>query len=168
MMMPTFITAIAISLGLAGSPTQPNSTTDIQLAAASAPHYGLALKVYHYGECEKTSTVVYEVTPTGQLRSQNPAKPQSYKTRNLARLEIQQLSQTLKQLDLYTLSLKQTKIPADAPQTRECRQIEKIDLDVNGSKKAIEGKRSRQIQTSKDYLSRIEQLKAKLKELSSR
>lgn len=163
--------AFLLTLGTFSAPAtsyiQPHDPT-VQIAAASAPHYGLPLKVFAYAECDKSSSVLYEVTPTGQLRSQNPAKPTTYKTRALARLEIQQLSETLKKLDLYTQNLKLKRIPAGSPQTQECRQIEKIELDVNGVKKTIDGKSSRSLEASKDYLARIEQLKTKLRELSAR
>lgn len=140
------------------------------LSAAAAPHYGPALKLYKFDECKKSNLVEFELSSTSQLRALKPgteAKPQ-YTTRNLARLEILQLDQLLTQLDLYTEYQKQAKIPADAMQTMECRKIDKLDIAVNGVSKTLDGARSRSIKTSQPYLDRMNQLRSKLRELSSR
>lgn len=142
----------------AGSTPVPSAS-----AGAEAPHYGLALRLFQQPECEGTgeTQVEYEVTAAGDLIGNGKNRP-------LARQEIQELDVLLKDLDLVTQYQAQEKVSDDAPQTADCRLIEKLTLDVDGVNQTIEGRRTREVVPSQAYLDAIEQLRAKLKELSER
>ncbi|HEY9838899.1 MAG: hypothetical protein ACAI44_02915 [Candidatus Sericytochromatia bacterium] len=135
--------------------------------SAQPVHYGLPLKMYQYFECDKSSRVEYEVLATGELRTlrSDSESATEYKTRTLGRLEIKELDDLLSRLDLYNQFLKQEKIPADAPQTEECRTIEKLDLDVDSRTQTLDGSNSRSIKPDTTYLQQINELRAKLREL---
>ncbi|MGV3524937.1 MAG: hypothetical protein ACO1RX_11970 [Candidatus Sericytochromatia bacterium] len=144
---------------LAGGSTPAPSAS----AGTSSPHYGLALRLFQEPECEDTGAVQveYEVTAAGDLMGNGKNRP-------LGRQEILELDMLLKELDLVTQYQAQEKVSDDAPQTADCRTIEKLTLDVDGSNQTIEGRRTREIVASQSYLDAIEQLRSKLKELSER
>jgi len=144
--------------------------------APETPHYGLALKVLRDNECggpdpAERQQVEYAVSTAGELSWHQAetagAVPQTG-SRPLARQEIQELGDLLQELDLQTQYQAQEKIPEDAPQTRECRMIEVLELDVNGETLQIEGQSSRKIRPAENYLAAIARLKARLMELSQR
>lgn len=119
----------------------------LSLPAVAGPHYGPALKLVRYAECEKTTQILYQLDAKSSLRSLHASGqgPGAYRQHGLARLEILQLDQLLKTFDLYTQYRQQKPIPADAMQTQECRRIEKLEIQVDGVMRTIEGPGSRKI-----------------------
>lgn len=140
-------------------------TTD----SGSSAHYGLAMKAYRYLECDQKDIVDFEISATGELKSLagTDSNPQ-YKTRALGRLEIKEVDDLLTELQLVSQFKQQAQVPPGSPQTEECRDIRKLDFEVEGQPETIEAQRSRTIAPSSDYLAAVDKLIAKLTELASR
>lgn len=139
-------------------------------SAGQGSHYGLALKLYNYLECDMSQVVAFEISASGVLKYLKPGTEASpeYALRELGRLEIKEITDLLTQLDLYTQYKAQPVIPEGSPQTEECRAIERVDLEADGMAQTIDGRRSRKIEPSAAYLAAVAQLRTKLTELSQR
>lgn len=134
--------------------------------------YTLPLKVNVEGECGLDSYTRYEAQANGTFSwaLENAqtlvAGPPPKQSRTLSNKEIESLQSQLNSLALQSLFLQLEAIPADAPQTKECRSVEKIEVMVNGQTYLLEGRGSRKYRISDAYSKALGELQNLLERLA--
>lgn len=136
--------------------------------------YTVPLKVRTEGECGLNSYTRYEVKDTGEFiwaleKAQTlVAGPPPVQSRQLSEKEQDDLKSLLNRLALLGLALQSEPIPADAPQTKECRSVEKIELMVNGQMHTLDGRGSRRYRHNETYTQALAELQIYLENLSKK
>lgn len=141
---------------------------------ADAARYGLALKVKLVSECELPGFTRYSVSPDGELTwteeewptLTEDASPPTQR-RQLTATEQAELIGFLDQAQLLATAENSEPVPADAPQTRECRTVTVYELEANGKTQSFEGESTRKFRHNSALLEQLEALQNKLRELSS-
>lgn len=103
-----------------------NATVPVEAKYAIAP-----LKLEAQLECGNGTAPMYEIKPAGQFisySSEGTVKTQ----RDLTPAESQRLSAQLAKSDLQAKKKASVAVPADAPQTKECRAVDVLSVPVNG------------------------------------
>jgi hypothetical protein len=130
--------------------------------------YGFPLRISTNNECSGSISerVLYEVNSDRNFNyivSENDLSKTS--SRKLTETEFNQLKDLLRTSDIASLSLSDTKVDPNSPQTKECRTIETYQMLVNGSAKNYD-KNGRQYTHTMTYLDALKKVKEKLIELS--
>lgn len=134
-----------------------------------ADDYKLPLKLSQNLECDGGSNLIYEISSTGEfkfLASETPAKP-TFITRQLSQADQEALDALLESTDLAARQAALKQVPADAPQTADCRAIETLSLTHEGKTADIE-RNGRKRETTADYLEAFAKVRAKLDELKTK
>lgn len=103
--------------------------------------YALPLKIEAQQECGGDTYLRYELSPEGRFRyliaepayTDDTASSPGYDSRQLTAAEMSELTALLSKINLAKAVQDSTPIPADAPQTMECRTIETLTIQVNDS-----------------------------------
>lgn len=135
--------------------------------------YALPLTVRGEGECDLGNPTQYEVLADGTFRYAPEPQPGSLPTepqpalmsRKLTADEQSHLLKLLHSLDLAKKFEDSKPIPADAPQTLECRTVQYLDIRVNGVKKSLD-RNSRTLDHSQAYREAFQQLTEHLAQLA--
>jgi len=127
--------------------------------------YSLPLKVSVDGECDLGNQVLYEISPDGNFAIVSEDKASKPIVKKLSRTQLNILLGLLKDLNLNQLAKKDQRIPADAPQTDECRSVKSFILDVNGKQQSfsLNDRKSTHSDEYKKALKKIEELLELLK-----
>lgn len=134
--------------------------------------YTLPLKVNVEGECGLESYTRYELKTNGTFTwaLENAqtlvAGPPPVQSRTLSNGEIESVQSLLNRTSLQGLFLQLEAIPADAPQTKECRSVEKLEVTVNGQNYLLEGRGTRKYRISETYSKALGELQALLERLA--
>jgi hypothetical protein len=134
--------------------------------------YTLPLKVKVEGECGMDSYTRYELKANGAFTwaLENAqtlvAGPPPVKSRTLSNGEIETVQKWLNSTALQGLFLQLEAIPADAPQTKECRSVEKLEVTVNGQNYLLEGRGTRKYRISEAYSKALGELQSLLERLA--
>lgn len=159
------------------SPSAPSSATPSPSASPVASHvYALPLKVSLAPECsdEETSTQ-YEVLADGTFRYPTATEaPNLFQepgnlplsTTKLTQAQLDSLKAILMNQDLEKAFAATTPVPADAPQTTECRTVSILEVNVDAANKsyALNG---RARNTTEDYRNRWQAIRTHLEELAT-
>ena len=140
-------------LDAVADPTQPSAYT-----------YALPLKVVGEGECEMGAHTHYEITADGKF-SVSPPGTDGISTRTLSETERRQLLAALARIDIAKAAEADIPVPADAPQTEECRTVSKYTLQVNGQARTFDAN-GRTLIHSEAYRQGLRELQQLLEELS--
>lgn len=141
----------------------PNVTPSVQPSAqpSSQPTaaYTLPLKLAMVGECDLGNRTVLEIQANGTLRyTPESASPVE---RTLSAEEQNKVLTALLQADLAKKALDDTQVPADAPQTRECRMIDQLTVHTAGAARTFD-RNGRTLRHSSAYLEAFAKLQAEL------
>jgi hypothetical protein len=134
--------------------------------------YSLPLKVLVAKECDMGSYPRYSISDMGEFSwaLENAqtlvAGPPPQQSRQLNSAEIAEVNAALNHTALLGHLLASEVIPSDAPQTEECRSIEKLELTVNGLLYSLESKGTRKYRLNENYLSGYEELQSLLARLA--
>jgi len=134
--------------------------------------YALPLRVLVEGECGLESYPRFALSADGHFSwaIENAqtlvAGPPPQASKQLSPAEIASVTAFINQKDLLKLALESEPIPPDAPQTKECRSIEKIELSIDGQTHTLEGKGSRNYHHSEVFLTALKELSELLSRLS--
>jgi hypothetical protein len=134
--------------------------------------YTLPLKVTVEGECGQESYTRYELKTNGSFTwaLENAqtlvAGPPPVQSRTLSNGEIESVQKLLNSTALQGLFLQLEAIPADAPQTKECRSVEKLEVTVNGQNFLLEGRGTRKYRISEAYSKALGELQSLLERLA--
>ena len=134
--------------------------------------YTLPLKVSVEGECGLESYTRYELKANGSFTwaLENAqtlvAGPPPVQSRTLSNGEIETVQKWLNSTALQGLFLQLEAIPADAPQTKECRSVEKLEVTVNGQNYLLEGRGTRKYRISDAYSKALGELQSLLERLA--
>ncbi|MBT9544176.1 MAG: hypothetical protein IV090_02170 [Candidatus Sericytochromatia bacterium] len=134
--------------------------------------YTLPLKVNVEGECGLESFTRYDLKANGSFTwaLENAqtlvAGPPPVQSRTLSNGEIESVQKLLNSTALQGLFLQLEAIPADAPQTKECRSIEKLEVTVNGQNYLLEGRGTRKYRISEAYSKALGELQSLLERLA--
>ncbi|MGE3728032.1 MAG: hypothetical protein AB7I41_20925 [Candidatus Sericytochromatia bacterium] len=134
--------------------------------------YTLPLKVNVEGECGLDSYTRYELKANGMFTwaLENAqtlvAGPPPVQSRTLSNGEIESVQKWLNSSALQGLFLQLEAIPADAPQTKECRSVEKLEVTVNGQNYLLEGRGTRKYRISDAYSKALGELQSLLERLA--
>lgn len=134
--------------------------------------YTLPLKVNVEGECGLESYTRYELKANGAFTwaLENAqtlvAGPPPVQSRTLSNGEIESVQKLLNSTALQGLFLQLEAIPADAPQTKECRSVEKLEVTVNGQNYLLEGRGTRKYRISEAYSKALGELQSLLERLA--
>ena len=79
---------------------------------------------------------------------------------------MKKLIQKLQDLQILNDALASKPVPADAPQTKECRTVTVYDFNANGKDQSIEAQGTRKFEHSKELLTKFAELQKLLYELS--
>lgn len=140
-------------LEAADTPAQPSAYT-----------YALPLKVVGEGECDMGTHTHYEITADGKL-SVSPPDSDGTSTRTLSETERRQILATLARIDIAKAAEADKTVPADSPQTEECRTVSKYTLQVNGQPRTFDAN-GRTLTHSEGYRQGLRELQQLLEELS--
>lgn len=142
-------------------------------APAASGSYALPLEVKVVPECGYPEYTRYSVSASGLLRWTVDEYPvlddgevPEQASRQLSAAEQQELLALLDQTQLVAQVATSEAVPADAPQTRECRSVMQYQLQVDGQLQSFEGEGSRKLRHSDALLEQLEQLRQKLEALS--
>jgi hypothetical protein len=136
----------------------------VDTPAPSAYTYALPLKVVGEGECDMGIHTHYEITADGKF-SMSPPEGDGTSTRTLSETERRQLLATLARIDIAKAAEADQAVPADAPQTEECRTVSKYTLQVNGQPRTFDAN-GRTLTHSEGYRQGLRELQQLLEELS--
>lgn len=143
-------------------------------AAQSSPaqyRYQLPLKISLQTECGGPDYLRYEVNEAGMfryLREELPAfapGKASYESRKLSRTEQEALLTYLNERDLLERMQASERVPADAPQTDDCRTVTVYEFHHAEGQASIEGEQTRQYQHDAALLEDLGALNKRLEEL---
>lgn len=139
---------------------------------ASTEVYTLPLKVTLNGECGLPNFTRYEVTADGRftwtredwptLVAGNPPT----ESRQLSTTERNRIVAAVKALDPLTQASHSEAVPADAPQTKECRTVTAYHFTSKGQTTSFEGEGTRKFRHSQALLDGLADLQKLLFELS--
>jgi hypothetical protein len=116
------------------------------------------------GECDMGTRTLYEIEGLGQFKAyDNDGKVTT--DRALTEEEQTRLRTALNEADLNTRLEDSKTVPADAPQTRECRMIEKVTLPVYGVPKTFD-RNSREYSHTEAYIAGFNAVKAVLEDFA--
>lgn len=134
--------------------------------------YALPLKVRMDGECGLPDYARFEISTSGEFswtREDFPTfAPGNIPTekRQLTPAEQAQLVAKLNELNLLEQAETSEVVPADAPQTKECRTVTVYDLTADGQLKSQEGDATRKFRHSQELLDDFRSLQKELYSLS--
>lgn len=138
---------------------------------ANAMQYSFPLKISLAPECQEAgNSTQYEVLADGTFRYPTaPEAPNLFlepgnlplSTTQLTAAQLDSLKATLASQDIATAYASTTPVPADAPQTLECRTVSILDVTVNGKAEsyALNG---RTRVTTEDYRNRWQAIRTQL------
>ena len=145
---------------------QESAQPDVQFS------YALPLKVRLDGECGLPDYTRFNLSTEGDftwtredwptLAAGNPPT----QNRRLSQDEIAQVVTKLNELKLLEGLEASEPVPADAPQTKECRTVTVYDLTFDGTSRSLEGEGTRKYRHSKELLAKLAELQTFLYELS--
>ncbi|MGV3524923.1 MAG: hypothetical protein ACO1RX_11900 [Candidatus Sericytochromatia bacterium] len=141
-------------------------------APPSTELYTLPLKVSLVGECGLPSFTRYEVTADGRFtwtREDWPtlvAGNPPIESRQLSTTERNRILAAVKALDPLTQASHSEAVPADAPQTKECRTVTLYHFTSKGQSTSFEGEGTRKFRHSQALLDGLSDLQKLLFELS--
>ncbi|PKL75645.1 MAG: hypothetical protein CVV27_14270 [Candidatus Melainabacteria bacterium HGW-Melainabacteria-1] len=134
--------------------------------------YALPLKVRLDGECGLPDYTRFEIKANGEfswtredLPTFAPGNPPT-ENRLLTVAEQTQVRDKLNQLDLLNAAKASEVVPADAPQTKECRTVTVYDLNQDGGSHSLEGEGTRKFRHSQVLLANMAELQKLLYQLS--
>lgn len=142
------------------------------LATALRPSYAQTLKIELVGECGLPTFTRFSVTQDGLFtwtREDYPTFAAGHPptaNRQLSPDESAALVAKLIALDLVRLAAGSEPIPADAPQTKECRTATAYHLTLDGQVSTIEGQGTRHFHHSQELLDKLAELQKYLYSLS--
>lgn len=116
------------------------------------------------GECGMGVKTLYTLEGMGQFKAYD-AEGKVTTDRALSAAEQERLNAALNAADLNTRLENSTAVPADAPQTRECRMVEKITLPVYGVEKTFD-RNSRAYNHSEAYVDGFEAIRTVLEDFA--
>jgi hypothetical protein len=148
--------------GSAALNPNPNPSVTPSAQPSSSP-YTLPLKLATVGECEIGNHTVLEIQANGTLRY-TPEGSDTATERTLTAEEQNTLLTTLLQADLAKKAQDDTTVPADAPQTRECRVVDQLTLQTAGSARTFD-RNGRTLRHSASYLEAFAKIQAELDKL---
>lgn len=154
----------ALSLSACGGTLLP-----LPGGVGGADHYDLPLKLSQNLECDGGSQLIYEISSSGEfkfLASETPAKP-VFVSRQLSASDLRELDTLLEDTHLAARQAELVKVPADAPQTADCRAIETLTLNHDGKSEAVE-RNGRKVQTTSAYLEAFSKVRNKLDALKTK
>jgi len=159
-----------------GSPEpgrSPEATTTPPEADVSS--YGLPLQVKLEGECGLPGFTRYSVSTDGQFTWTEETWPTlttggnpPVQSRLLSATEQYEVTNFLNFKQLLAASQQSESIPADDPQTKECRTVTVYTLQAAGQNQSFEGQDTRKFRHSKALLAQLEALQNLLKRLSEK
>lgn len=130
-----------------------------------APEYAIAsLRFEIDGECDMGLKTLYELKDQGQFKAYD-AEGKATTDRTLTAEEQARLLTALNTADLNTRLADSKAVPADAPQTRECRMVEKVTFPVYGVAKTFD-RNSRSYMHSEAYETGFNAIKTVLEDLA--
>ncbi len=124
--------AIRTQLESFAAPVRDNTPIPTEPEYAFPP-----LKLEVEGECDMGTRTVYEIEGLNQFTAYD-AEGNKTVERMLTEAEQTELRQALEQADLNTRLEDSEAVPEDAPQTRECRMVDKLTLPVYGVPKTFD------------------------------
>jgi hypothetical protein len=148
--------------------------TELEALMEPAPglSYGLPFKMAVAGECELPSFTRYEIKADGTFiwtredwPTFAPGNPPTQE-RVLSAAELTALTAEFQKRDPVTALRSSESIPADAPQTRECRTVDVYTFTHKGSSETFEGQGSRKWRHSEATLNQLKAIQAYLSALA--
>jgi len=142
--------------------------------AAGKQSYGLPLQVALDGECGLPDFVRYQLDADGTLTWAEADWPTltagnpPTQSRQLSAAEQAEVENFLNAQQLLAASQQSEAIPADAPQTKECRTVTVYTLQVAGQNQSFEGQGTRKFRHSAELLAQLEALQNLLQRLSKK
>lgn len=140
-------------------------TARVSTPIPTEPEYAFPpLRFEVEGECDMGTRTLYEIEGLGQFKAYD-AEGKVTTDRALTAEEQTRLRTALNEADLNTRLENSETVPADAPQTRECRMIEKVTLPVYGVPKTFD-RNSREYSHTEAYIAGFNAVKAVLEDFA--